>query len=110
MCEKTEYAVLKVFFLLMFMAAGYKPLFGADESLFYRQVEAGDSKALERAFKELAVADASKGEDLSIAIGKTITLHPKRFLVYLKKYRAQIVRLDSLVGNLGEEFVDDFTK
>jgi hypothetical protein len=71
-----------------------------------KKVEHGNLSALNQAFLLHAKTDAGDAEDIAISIGKSITHHPKNFLTALKKNRTEVPRLDSVLGNLGPEFVD----
>jgi hypothetical protein len=78
-----------------------------------KKVASGDLTELHRAFIERAKADGAMGEEIDIMIGKSIDRRPQNFLKALQDDQAKthgIVRLDSLVGNLGPEFVDKLKK
>lgn len=68
----------------------------------------GNLLELNRAFEKLPKTDGTVAEDLSIAIGKSITKHPRNFLKSYQRHKATVTRLDAVLGNLGPEFVDDF--
>ncbi len=72
----------------------------------------GNSIAIDVLFKMLYLTDAAYSEQLSIILGLTINDHPREFLNSLtKNYQINgIKRLDSLLGNLGEDYVDEFEK
>jgi hypothetical protein len=65
-----------------------------------------DSIAVILAFRLYPIADGSFGEKLDIMLGKTISTQPDLFLCELKKVRSTVQRLDCLVGNFGDDFVD----
>lgn len=70
----------------------------------------GTQKSFEQAFESLLKSDAAVAEEWDIEIGKKIKTHPTNFLKTLKRYRNKVTRLDALLGNLGPEFVDDFSR
>ena len=67
----------------------------------------GTPKSFNKAFESLLKSDGNDAEEWDIEIGKRIKTHPTNFLKSLKIYRTKIKRIDSLVGNLGPEFVDN---
>jgi len=73
-------------------------------------VQQGDRDALGLAFKLFTIADGEYAEGLQIEIGKLINVNPKLFLQELKNHRRLIVSLDGLVGNLGQDYVDEFER
>jgi len=70
----------------------------------------GTQKSFEQAFESLLKSDGAVAEEWDIEIGKKIKTHPTNFLKALKGYRNKVTRLDALLGNLGPEFVDDFSR
>lgn len=70
-------------------------------------VQRGDKDALRLAFKLFTIADGEYAEGLQIEIGKLININPSLFLQELKNHRHLIVSLDGLVGNLGQDYVDE---
>jgi len=73
-------------------------------------VQQGNRDALRLAFKLFTIADGEYAEGLQIEIGKQINVNPKLFLQELKNHRHLIVSLDGLVGNLGQDYVDEFER
>jgi len=73
-------------------------------------VQQGNRDALRLAFKLFTIADGEYAEGLQIEIGKLINVNPKLFLQELKNQRHLIVNLDGLVGNLGQDYVDEFER
>jgi len=71
-------------------------------------VQQGNRDALRLAFKLFTIADGEYAEGLQIEIGKLVNPNPKLFLQELKNHRHLIVSLDGLVGNLGQDYVDEF--
>lgn len=72
--------------------------------------ERGTIQWFDQKFENLLKADGHSAEELDIEIGKLIKTHPTNFLKSLSKVEAKILRIDALVGNLGEEFVDQEAK
>jgi hypothetical protein len=84
-----------------------------------RQVEARDRDAVRLAFALFSVTDGgAASEDLDIMLGKLIRIDPKLFLAELSTYNNRVPetllvrypnwRMDGLLGNCGEEYVDLF--
>ena len=100
-----------VAFALSVILFGVSNLNGAfaEGSVDLKKVARGNPLEINRAFDERARSDGAAFEEIDIAIGETIRKNPKAFL---EAYRAHqpIIRLDSLVGNLGPDFVDEFKK
>jgi len=71
------------------------------------KIQAGDQKSLREGLLLLPMTDGALGEDLTIALGRTIRPYAARFLEALAA-GGPIARLDALVGSLGGEFVDKF--
>ena len=71
-----------------------------------RQVYAGDRNAVRVAFRLMRISDGEFSEWLDIILGSLIRIDARLFLQELKAHRAEVSELSSLVGNLGEEFVD----
>lgn len=82
----------------------------SENSDVLKKAEAGNLNALNQAFISATETDGGDAEDIDIAIGNGIRRNPKNFLAALKKNRSKVPRLDSALGNLGPEFVDDFKK
>lgn len=70
----------------------------------------GNLQELNKAFIKLSKSDGNNAEELDILIGKTISLYPTNFLKAYEKNKKHVKGLDSLVSNLGPEFVDDFPR
>lgn len=66
----------------------------------------GSSEWFDQKFQVLLKSDAGNAEELDVEIGGMIKSHPTHFLKSLLKYESKIKRLDTLVGNYGEDFVD----
>ena len=73
-------------------------------------VQLSNRDALRLAFKLFSIADGEHAEGLQIEIGKLININPKLFLQELKSHRQLVVSLDGLVGNLGQDYVDEFDR
>lgn len=73
-----------------------------------KKVQAGDVEAVRLAFRLMAISDGHMSEELDIMLGKLAIPHPRLFLKLLAENRELVVRLDALLGNLGEEYVDRF--
>jgi hypothetical protein len=73
-------------------------------------VQQENRDALRLAFKLFTIADGEYAEGLQIEIGKLININPKLFLQELKSHRRLIISLDGLVGNLGQDYVDEFER
>jgi len=84
--------------------------FAYGHSAVLKKAAAGDLKSLNEAFSLYSKSDGGDAEDIEIAIGKSIAVNPKNFLIALKKNRALVKSLGGMVGNLGEDFVDQPAK
>lgn len=71
-----------------------------------RQVYSSDQAAVRLAFRLYSIADGSFAEALDILLGALIRINPRLFLEELSNNRPLVLRLDSLVGNTGPEYVD----
>jgi len=71
-----------------------------------KQIAACDSEAIKVAYLLYPFTDGALTEELDICLGKTIKKEPYMFLIFLKRHRNKIIRLDGLLGNLGYEYVD----
>jgi hypothetical protein len=72
-----------------------------------RQVLSRDPNAVRLAFRLKTIADGAFAEDLDILLGRLIRIDPTLFVRQLKEY-GKVNRLDGLVGNLGDAYVDRF--
>jgi len=79
-------------------------------SVLRRQVLSRDRYSIKIAFKLLAVSDGDFGEILSQVLGQLIKPAPRMFLEELQAHRTLVRSLGSLTGNLGEEYIDEFSK
>ncbi len=73
----------------------------------------GNPTAMNILFKIIYLTDGAYTSQLNIILGATITSHPEVFLKTLAKNQQLIVKyemIDSLLGNLGTEFVDELEK
>ncbi len=77
---------------------------------FLQGVELGKEKYVAIAFNLLPLVDGALSEDLDISLGKSIVRAPQIFLSNLQIHYNNIERLDSLLGNLGPEYVDETEK
>src|SRR5262249_6383148 len=77
-----------------------------DLQLLAIQVISSDAEAVGLAFRLRARADGHVGEALDIMVGRLIRVNPRLFLTVLDSQAGPIERLDSLVANFGDEFVD----
>ena len=104
--KKLFVALVVICFSSMVLAHPNSPIL--DSTL--KSAESGNLRALNQSFRLLAKSDGAVAEDASIAIGKSIQKNPRNFLLVLKKNKKQIKNLDSLLGNLGDDYVDDLPK
>ncbi|PWU12998.1 MAG: hypothetical protein C5B49_15260 [Bdellovibrio sp.] len=81
-----------------------------EHSAVLKKAEAGHLKALREAFVLHTKTDGWEAEEIDIALGKSIRLNPRNFLTALKENRSKVPSLGSTVGQLGPDFVDDFSK
>lgn len=95
--------------LLFLILAGCLGLSSLEVKMLAR-ASAGEISALNQAFVLLSKSDGADAEDVEIAIGQSITEHPRNFLAALKLNRTKVIELGSLVANCGDECVDDFAK
>lgn len=77
---------------------------------FLQGVELGKQQYVAIAFNLLPLVDGASSEDLDISLGKSITRAPQIFLSNLQVHYNSRERLDSLIGNLGPEYVDETAK
>jgi hypothetical protein len=71
-----------------------------------RQVLSGDPQSVRLAFNLMAIADGGFAEELDIILGTLIRINPKLFLQGLNEYDILVERIDALVGNQGDQYVD----
>jgi hypothetical protein len=76
-------------------------------AMLQRQVISRDPYAVKLAFSLKTIADGGLAEELDVVLGQLIRIDPTLFLRQLSQSRSGIIRLDSLVGNLGEIYVDN---
>lgn len=62
------------------------------------------------AFRMRHIADGAFLEDLDITLGKLIRVDPEMFLSELKRAHVSVRAMDGLVGNLGDEYVDQMER
>ena len=81
----------------------------AKEGVDLEKAAQGNAAEMNRAFDERRHSDGAAGEEIDIALGESIRKNP---VAFLKAYASHqpIIRLDSLVGNLGPELADEFKK
>jgi hypothetical protein len=70
----------------------------------------GDLAAINILFKLNLLTDGAYSEQISIVLGSVISNHPQEFLYALENNFSTVVRVDSLLGNLGTEYVDNVEK
>jgi hypothetical protein len=70
------------------------------------RILAGEPNAVRLAFRIRSKLDGALAEGLDISLGRLIRIDAKMFLRELTRAGVEQQRLDSLVGNLGPEFVD----
>ena len=80
-----------------------------DLQLLAVQVVSSDTQAVRLAFRLRSQADGHLGETIDIVLGRLIRVNPNLFLTALRDQAHPIVRLDSLVGNFGPEYIDNDT-
>ena len=71
-----------------------------------RQVISRDPNSIKLAFRLKGIADGAFAEDLDVLLGQLIRIDPTLFLRQLKNANIQNGRLDALVGNYGDIYVD----
>ena len=74
---------------------------------FEQLILEGNPLALEVAFESMPYTDGALSLHRDGLIGKSILTAPEAFLWGVTKYRSTIVRMDVLVGYLGQESVDN---
>jgi hypothetical protein len=74
-----------------------------------RSAATGQRQALRDLFARRPKADGALAEHINIVLGLTIRAHPQLFLEELNM-SGQQEGLDSLLGDLGPDFVDNFSK
>jgi len=74
------------------------------------QVKQGDANNIQLAFRLFTISDGCFSEWLQEILGQTINTHPELFLTELNTHRHLFTKVNSLVGNFGEEFADDLDK
>ena len=72
--------------------------------------EWGTTDWFDEKMEQLLKLDGNEAEELDVILGKMIKSHPTNFLKTVVKYERKIKRLDALLANLGEEFVDQEKK
>jgi len=87
-------------------AYGVESRWEEDIDILQDQVIAGDRAAVGLAFRALCSADGDLAETLCAIIGRSIRSHPALFLQALRVNSASLPLLPSLLGNLGEAYVD----
>jgi len=76
-------------------------------SILEKEIYASDRNSVKIAFRLFTISDGLLTEDLCIILGHFICINPKMFLEELKEHRHLVsFIMDSLLGNLGEEYVD----
>ena len=78
-----------------------------DLAILAVQVISADREAVRLAFRLYSESDGHYSETLDIMLGRLIRIDPVLFLQELVASR-RVKRLDSLLGNLGPQFVDRF--
>lgn len=68
--------------------------------------EKGTIDWFDKKIEQLLKADGNEAEELDVVLGNVIKSHPTNFLKTVVKYEVKIKRLDALLANLGEDFVD----
>jgi hypothetical protein len=71
------------------------------------QILSKNREAIRLVFRLRAFADGGFGEGLDIILGKLIKIDPKLFLEELNTVKPIVARYDSLLGNYGNEYVDN---
>ncbi len=68
--------------------------------------EQGTIDWFDKKIEQLLKADGNEAEELDVVLGNMIKSHSTNFLKTVVKYEVKIKRLDALLANLGEDFVD----
>ena len=79
-------------------------------STLKKRVLMKEKESVELAFRMRNIADGAFLEDLDITLGKLIKLDPELFLSELKRAHVPVQAMDGLVGNLGDEYVDQMER
>ena len=69
-----------------------------------------ERESVELAFRMRHIADGAFLEDLDITLGKLIRIDPEMFLSELQRAHVPVQAMDGLVGNLGDEYVDQMER
>lgn len=72
------------------------------------QVISCDREAVRLAYRLLRESDGHYSETLDIILGRLIRIDPVMFLEELRDHRKEVVRLDALLGNQGNPYIDRF--
>ena len=79
-------------------------------SVLEKRVLMKERESVELAFRMRNIADGAFLEDLDITLGKLIKLDPELFLGELKQAHVPAQAIGGLVGNLGDEYVDEMER
>lgn len=74
--------------------------------VFEQRVLMQERESVELAFRMRHIADGAFLEDLDIILGKLIRVDPEMFLSELQRAQVPLRAMDGLVGNLGDDYVD----
>ena len=77
-------------------------------SILEHQVISRDEESVRLAFRLFSISDGDGAEQLDILLGKLIRVDPTLFLKELVANQRLTTRVDGLLGNEGEEYVDNF--
>lgn len=87
---------------------GPGPITEQSVSALEAAARSGDKSTIRKLFAFRARADGAAGEALDILLGSLVKRFPKLFLEELQ-FSQNTARLDSLLGNLGPAYADQFT-
>jgi hypothetical protein len=74
--------------------------------LLEKRISRQERESVALSFDLFSITDGTLSEDLDIMLGRLITINARLFLEELEPRLAKAHRLDALVGNFGEEYVD----
>jgi hypothetical protein len=96
--------------ILSLCAGLFTPAFGQEKTSAGMTKAAPKMTSLDERFASRGKLDGNDAEENNVAIGLTIVREPRAFLAALQKHKVanggKLVRLDSLLGSLGDELTD----
>lgn len=79
-------------------------------NILAKRISLCDSEAIKMAFLLYPYIDGSFAEEIDIYLGKVIIKNPYLFLKMLSRYENKVKNINGLLGNLGEEYIDNECK